>query len=201
MDMLVLVGAFNGQHFVFDGIRMPRSVNSFSIRLRKGTMDPFSTYRRNSRGPCNDPPARVHPKIMFGPGFYLTSQFIAKYRITHVINCADDSVIPSNIQKHFGSNYVSLNAIDSSQVDITDWYPLFEHNMNEFLRESDVGVVYVNCQMGMNRSGFLVTLYACMKFGYPYEAITRAILLQRPCALMNSTFHEQVQTYIKKQHA
>lgn len=200
MDMLV-IGALDGQHFVFDGIRMPRSVNSFSIRLRKGTMDPFSTYRRNSRGPCLDPPARVHPKIMFGPGFYLTNQFIAKNRITHVINCANDSVIPSNIQKYFGDNYVSLDAIDSYDVDITDWYPMFEYKMNEFLRDPESAVVYVNCQMGMNRSGFLVTLYACMKFGYPYEVITKAILLQRPCALMNPTFHQQVQEYIKKQHA
>lgn len=180
---------------------MPRSVNSFSIKLRKGDMDPFAKYRRNSRGPCCDPPARVHPKIMFGPGFYLTNQFITRNNITHVINCADDSVVPSNVRQYFGDNYISLNAIDSYDVDITDWYPLFEHSMTEFLRDSEVGIVYVNCHMGINRSGFLTTLYTCMKFGYPYELITQAILRQRPCALMNPTFHEQVQSYIKKQHA
>jgi hypothetical protein len=179
---------------------MPRSVNSFSIKLRKGTMDPFAKYRKNSRGPAVDPPARVHPKIMFGPGFYLTNQFITRHKITHVINCADDSVVPSSVRQYLGNNYVSLNAIDSFDVNITDWYPEFEYSMNQFLRDSDSEVVYVNCHMGMNRSGFLTTLYACMKFGYPYEAITKAILLQRPCSLMNPIFHEQVQTYIKKQH-
>ena len=180
---------------------MPRSINSFSIRIRKGSMDPFLGYRRNSRGPCVDPPAKVHPKIMFGPGFYLTDEFIIKNNISHIINCADDSVLPSNIKYRFEDKYVVLNAIDSATVNITDWYPLFEAKMNEFLRDSSSKVIYVNCQMGMNRSGFLLTLYACMKFGYPYESVTRAILLQRPCALMNPVFHEQVQEYIKKQHA
>lgn len=179
---------------------MPRSVNSFSIRLRKVSMDPFLAYRRNSRGPCADPPAKVHPKLMFGPGFYLTDQFIAKHNISHVINCADDSVLPANVKQKFGDHYVVLNAIDSANVNITDWYPYFESKMNEFLRDATSKVIYVNCQMGMNRSGFLVALYSCIKFGYPYEAVTRAILLQRPCALMNSVFHQQVQEYIKKQH-
>ena len=137
---------------------------------------------------------------MFGPGFYLTDQFITKHNISHVINCADDSVLPSNIRKYFGDNYAVLNAIDSPNVNITEWYPFFEMKMNEFIRDTNSKVIYVNCQMGMNRSGFLVALYSCMKFGYPYESVTRAILLQRPCALMNPVFHQQVQEYIKKQH-
>jgi hypothetical protein len=138
---------------------------------------------------------------MFGPGFYLTDQFITKNSISHVINCADDSVLPTGIKAKLEDKYVTLNAVDSPSVNITDWYPLFESKMNEYLRDPSSKVVYVNCQMGMNRSGFLLTLYACMKFGYSYEAVTRAILLQRPCALMNPVFHQQVQEYIKKQHA
>jgi hypothetical protein len=164
-------------------------------------MDPFVAYRRNSRGPGIDPPAKVHPKIMFGPGFYLTDKFITKHTISHVINCADDSILPSSVKRQFGDKYVALHAIDSPTVNITDWYPLFESKMNDYLRDPSSKIVYVNCHMGMNRSGFLLTLYACMKFGYTYEAVTRAILLQRPCALMNPVFHEQVQDYIKKQHA
>lgn len=161
-------------------------------------MDPFLSYRRNSKGPCADPPAKVHPKIMFGPGFYLNSSFVEKHNITHIINCADDSAISFDIRSKFLETYKCLNAIDSFDVKITDWYPSFEEAMNKFLRDNTSKVIYVNCQMGINRSGFLTVLYACIKFKYPYETVTKAILLQRPCALMNTMFHQQVQEYIKK---
>lgn len=161
-------------------------------------MDPFPSYRRNSKGPCSDPPAKVHPKIMFGPGFYLTDSFVEKHNITHIINCADEGAVPDSIKNIFLGNYVCLDAIDSPNVNITDWYSVFESKMNKFLRDDNSKMVYVNCQMGINRSGFLTTLYACMKFGYPYESVTKAILLQRPSSLMNPVFHEQVQEYIKK---
>jgi hypothetical protein len=161
-------------------------------------MDPFLSYRRNSRGPCSDPPAKVHPKIMFGPGFYLCDSFIEKHNITHIINCADESAVPTTVKTKFLEKYKCLNAIDSFSVNITDWYPEFEKIMNSFLRDNSSKVIYVNCQMGINRSGFLTTLYACIKFKYSYEAVTKAILLQRPCALMNPIFHQQVKAYIKK---
>jgi len=161
-------------------------------------MDPFLPYRRNSKGPCVDSPARVHPKIMFGPGFYLNESFIEDHNITHVINCADESAVPSNIKDQLSGKYVCLNAIDSFHVSIIDWYPPFEQFMNKFLRDNESKVIYVNCQMGMNRSGFLTALYLCLKFKYPYETVTKAILLQRPCALSNPVFHQQVQDYIKK---
>jgi len=177
---------------------MRGSRNSFSIKLRKTSMDPFPVYRRNSRGPLLDSPAKVHPKIMFGPGMYLTSEFILQNSITHIINCAYDEVVPKKIREAFEDNYFVLNAIDSYDVNITDWYPLFEHIMNIYLRDSTSKVIYVNCQMGMNRSGFLTVLYACMKFRYPYDAVTKAVLLQRPCALLNYKFDKQVQEYISK---
>lgn len=161
-------------------------------------MDPFAKYRRNSKGPCLDPPAKVHPKIMFGPGFYLIDSFIHKNNITHIINCATDDAVPTRIREIFGDNYTCLNAVDSFDVNITDWYPEFEKKMNKYLRDKNSKTIYVNCQMGMNRSGFLTVLYACIKFGYKYETVTKAVLFQRPSALMNHVFHEQVQEYIKK---
>lgn len=161
-------------------------------------MDPFLSYRRNSRGPLLDPPARVHPKIIFGPGMFLNDSFMNKHNITHVVNCAYDEVVPNYIKEKLAKNYAVVNADDSFDVNITNWYPLFENKMNTFLRDPTSKTIYVNCQMGMNRSGFLTVLYSCMKFGYPYDVVTRAILLQRPCALMNHVFHEQVQEYIKK---
>lgn len=161
-------------------------------------MDPFSSYRRNSKGPLLDPPARVHPKIMFGTGIVLNDEFVTKHNITHIINCAYDDAVTSSIRAKFFKRYAVINAEDSFKTDITKWYPIFEHHMSRFLRDPQSKTIYVNCQMGMNRSGFLTTLYVCMKFGYPYETVTRAILLQRPSALMNHVFHEQVQDYIKK---
>lgn len=161
-------------------------------------MDPFLIYRRSSRGPLLDPPARVHPKIMFGPGMFLNDNFMNKHNITHVINCAYDEVVPHEIKLKLVGNYSVINAEDAFDVNITNWYSLFEDKMNTYLRDPSSKTIYVNCQMGMNRSGFLTVLYICIKFGYPYETVTKAILLQRPCALMNLVFHQQVQEYIKK---
>jgi protein-tyrosine phosphatase len=102
------------------------------------------------------------------------------------------------IQEKLKDKYIALNAIDSKDVNITDWFETFKHHMDYFLRDPSCGTIYVNCQAGMNRSGFLTLLYICIKFGYDYKSAKRAILLQRPCALENSVFDEQVQEYIKK---
>lgn len=163
-------------------------------------MDPFLLYKRNSKGPFADPPARVHPRIVFGPGVFLTEDFIKQYSITHIINCAFDESVPSNIQEDFedANKYAVLNALDTHEVNITFWFPLFREYMDSFLRDPSCKTVYVNCQAGMNRSGFLTLLYICIKFGYDYATAKRAILVQRPCALENSTFDKQVQDYIKK---
>jgi protein-tyrosine phosphatase len=161
-------------------------------------MDPFIEYRRNSKGFLNDPPARLHPYIMFGPGVFLTPDFIEKNNITHVINCASNSDVPSAVPHHFKDNYVCLNAIDSYNVDITTWFPDYAMNMNKFLQDKGCRMVYVNCQAGMNRSGFLTVLYSCMRFRYKFQDACRAVVLQRPCALMNPVFYKQVEDYIKK---
>jgi hypothetical protein len=161
-------------------------------------MDPFLIYRRNSKGPFADPPAKVHPNIMFGPGNYLSNQFLETHSITHVINCASDDMVSLYIQEKLKDKYVTLNAIDSLHVNITDWFENFKKHMDAFLKDPSCDIVYVNCQAGINRSGFLTLLYICIKFGYDYTTAKRAILLQRPCALINSVFDQQVQDYIKK---
>lgn len=161
-------------------------------------MDPFLSYRRNSKGFLSDPPAKLHPCIMFGPGVFLTSDFISKNKITHVINCASDSDVPTSIPEKFGNRYKVLNAIDSPFVDITVWFPEYALYMNKFLQDKTCKIVYVNCQAGMNRSGFLTVLYSCLKFKYRFEDACRAVILQRPCALMNPVFYKQVEDYIKK---
>jgi hypothetical protein len=135
---------------------------------------------------------------MFGPGVFLSSDFIQKNNITHVLNCAGAGDVPSFVAAHFGNRYAILNAIDSPLVDITNWFPEYTVHIDRFLQDPACKMVYVNCQAGMNRSGFLTVLYSCMKFKYKFEDACRAVILQRPCALMNPVFYKQVQDYIKK---
>lgn len=161
-------------------------------------MDPFLAYRRNSKGFLRDPAAKLHPCIMFGPGVFLTEDFISKNKITHVINCASVHDVPNFVPETFEKNYIVLNAIDSPLVDITSWFPEYAMAMNKFLQDKKCKMVYVNCQAGMNRSGFLTVMYSCLKFKYRFEDACRAVVLQRPCALMNPVFYKQVEDYIKK---
>ena len=160
-------------------------------------MDPYVNYNRRSKGFLSDPPARLHPNILFGAGSFLNQHFIKKHGITHVINCASEKDVPSFIPELLKEKYCCIHAIDSLNVDITEWYPVFEKYMDEFLRSEECNVVYVNCQAGINRSGFLTLLYCCMKFQYSYEKACKAALQQRPCALSNRVFHKQVKEYIK----
>jgi predicted protein tyrosine phosphatase len=159
--------------------------------------DSWKALRRNSRGWMEDPPAKVHVSIMFGAGFMVTPAFIAKHNITHVINCAQDSDSPQWFRDHNPNKYFCINAHDNAQVNITDWYTLFSNTMDRFLRDSDSKVVFVHCQCGINRSGFLTLLYCVRKFGYEFESTAKMILAQRPCALTNPAFRQQVMKYQK----
>lgn len=159
--------------------------------------DSLLGYRRNSRGWQQDPVASVHPLILFGAGETLTPEFVKKYSITHVVNCAYPEDSPSWFSSAFPEKYECLYAEDSLTEDIIKWYPRFECVMNTFLRSSDVMKIYVHCQCGINRSGFLTLIYICKKFGYTFDLVVRAILKQRPCALTNPTYMIQAKEYIK----
>lgn len=160
--------------------------------------DPFLSYRRNSRGFMKDSPAKVHSNIIFGSKSHLNLDFIIKNNITHVINCATDADTVTELkEKLFYDKYVCINALDSYNVNITDWYSSFENVLSNFLKSPSCRTVYVHCQAGVNRSAFLTALYCCLHFHYPYDTICKAILLQRPCAMTNIEFHKQVQDYIE----
>ena len=163
-------------------------------------MDPFSDYRKSSKGPLNDPLARIHPKIIIGAGSQLDLYNCYTHTITHVINCAHEDSCPSHMKEHFveENRYACLDAEDSLEVDITGWYDSFKEVIGRFLRDPECKTVFVHCRMGMNRSAFLSVLYVCDKFHYNYDKVCRALLMQRPCALDNHIFHQQVQDYIKK---
>ena len=158
--------------------------------------DKWASYRRNSRGWMLDPPAKVHVSIMFGPGFMLSPTFVKENNITHVINCAYEEDSPEWFRTHNPTKYVCIEAEDTVSVNITDWFPKFETYMNKFLKEPDSNVIFVHCQCGINRSGFLTLLYCVKYFGYEYESTFKSILAQRPCALTNPVFPAQLINYI-----
>ena len=142
-----------------------------------------------------DPPAFFHPRILVGPGCFLNPYFAQKHDITHVINCAFDEDSPSWWRKHNPNNYKVLNALDSVQVNILDWYPEFERTMQGFLRDG-TGVVYVHCQAGMNRSASLALAYTCKNLGMEFEPLVASVRRQRPCILQNPVFINQVRELI-----
>lgn len=142
-----------------------------------------------------DPPAFFHPRILVGPGAFLTPYFAQKYDITHVVNCAFDEDSPSWWRGSNPTKYKVLNAIDSVQANILDWYPEFERTMHAFLREG-TGVVYVHCQAGMNRSGSLALAYTCKNLGMEFDPLVASVKKQRPCLLQNPVFMNQVKEFI-----
>jgi protein-tyrosine phosphatase len=150
----------------------------------------WSPWRFNSRGYLKDPPAQHHPKILFGPGAYLTPEFAKQYNIKYVINCAQEEHSPTWFKTEFPENYVCLNAEDSESVQILKWYPKFSKSMNTFLEGK--GCVYVHCQAGINRSGFLYLAYLCLEHKYNIQVLEKSIIKQRPCALTNKAFRKQV---------
>ena len=142
-----------------------------------------------------DPPAFFHPRILVGPGAFLTPYFAQKYDITHVINCAFDEDSPSWWRTSKPTKYKVLNAIDSARVNILDWYPMFEETMKEYLRDG-TGVVYVHCQAGMNRSGSLALAYTCKNMAMEFDPLVASVKRQRPCILQNPVFTNQVKEFI-----
>lgn len=149
----------------------------------------FSIWRYNSRGYNKDPAVLVHPQIIFGPGEYLTSEFVERNKITHVINCAGEMYSPSWFKEKYPLNYACINAIDSYDVKILDWYPKFKSIMDLFIQE---GKVYVHCQAGINRSGFLVVAYLIKEKKYNLPQLEKFIIRNRPCALANSSFRQEI---------
>jgi protein-tyrosine phosphatase len=150
----------------------------------------WSIWRYNSRGYNKDPPVQVHPKILFGPGEFLTPKFVEEYKITHVINCAQEEYSPSWFKEKHRENYFCLNAIDSHNVKILSWYSRFKLMLDIFIQEE--GVTYVHCQAGINRSGFLVMAYLVFEKNYDPYSLEKMIIKKRPCALTNTSFRTEI---------
>lgn len=157
----------------------------------------YHVHRRRSSGWRNDPPARIYTNIMFASAEHLTPHFALKNNITHVINCAFDQDSPEWFRESNPEKYHCIGAVDSLEVNIVDKFAKFEEVMDKFIRQSDSGMIFVHCQCGINRSGFLSLLYGCKKFGYSYDDMVKMILNQRPCALTNFSFKQQCFQFVK----
>jgi protein-tyrosine phosphatase len=151
-----------------------------------------------SKGWQNDPPAKVYTNIMFGPGMYLSPGFVKYHNITHVINCAFDQDSPKWFREKYPDNYMCIEALDSLEEDIRKWYPKFEETLNSFLRDPTSNNIYIHCQCGINRSGFLALIFVCKRFNFSFKMASDTILKQRPCALTNLSYKQQVIDYITK---
>ena len=176
-----------------------RSKRKFVFKPYKSMEDKYASYRRKSLGWQYDPSVKVHPRIIFGPGFRLTKEYAKTYNITHVINCADETSSPAWFKLMHPKKYACLHAEDSPSANILNWYSQFETIMQSFLKAPDANVIFVHCQAGVNRSGFLTLAFLCLHFGYDYEITVKSILKQRPCALLNPAYQIQVEKRCAKE--
>jgi hypothetical protein len=164
-------------------------------RLVYSNMDDLVSYRRRSRGWEKDGPAYVHPRILFGSGLMLTPAFTQKHSITHVINCAYDPDSPEWFKLSNPTKYKCLEAEDSITANIFNWYSKFEHTMNLFINDPSCKTIYIHCQCGINRSGYLTLVYACKKLKFDFKNTFKSILQQRPCAFTNPAYRKQVEDH------
>jgi hypothetical protein len=141
------------------------------------------------------PPAWFHTRILVGAGAMLTPSFMQKYNIQSVINCAWDGDSPFWFQRKYPDKYACLRAIDSLETNILFWYPMFENTIRQFLRNTE-GTVFVHCQAGMNRSGFLALTFVSRNFGVSLDPLIQATKQQRPVLFQNPVFMKQVKEFI-----
>jgi hypothetical protein len=156
-----------------------------------------SSLRRKSRGYKNDSPALIHPSILVGSGEMLTSDFIIKWSITHVINCAHEDDSPTWFKLYFPNAYECIGADDTLDTNILEWYPRFNYVMKKFLQDRTSKRIFVHCQRGINRSAFLAAMYLCDVMKFDYKTVEHSLISQRQCAMTNPSFRTQVMDALK----
>jgi hypothetical protein len=132
---------------------------------------------------------------VFGSGVMLTPAFVQKHNITHVINCAYDPDSPEWFKLANPTKYKCLEADDSLTANIFNWYSEFENTLNMFMKDSGSQTIYIHCQCGINRSGYLILIYAGKKLGFGIRDVFKAVLQQRPCAFTNPAYRKQVEDH------
>jgi protein-tyrosine phosphatase len=159
----------------------------------------LNAARLRSRGPILDPPFHCpRPPITVGPGVFLNPQFVWNHKITHVINVAEDNVVPEWIKRSFNTRYTNLPIEDDDKTKLENVYPTFERVLLQYLRDPTCARVYVNCAAGMNRSASLTAMFLIKHLNLPFEVIALQMLRQRPCTLANPFFNTQLMEFAKK---
>jgi protein-tyrosine phosphatase len=150
-------------------------------------------YRSTSRGHNLDRHAVVFPRILLGPACYLNPVFVNLHNITHIINCAENSVCPTWAKRWVGENYTCITAIDHPEYEILrNCLDTFSATMDRFLRDPTCQNIYVHCYAGMNRSACLILAYIHRRFRVSLETLLDTTARQRPCILTNKGFQKQL---------
>ena len=79
--------------------------------------------------------------------------FLAKHRITHVLNCA---YVQGQSCEHLGITYLNLPLLDESSQVLS---PFFASAVEFIRRGSSVGAVLVHCEQGISRSPSMILAY------------------------------------------
>ena len=152
----------------------------------------WDKYTRNSLGWEKDPIAIAHLRIFLGSAKSVDPVILATLGVTHVVNCATNEFSSDWFIEDYPGRHACIGAFDSVHEDITHWYPLFESVMNSFLGDADCRNIYVHCQCGINRSGFLCLNFMIKRLKLDLDDSIKAILSQRPCALTNTSFLHEI---------
>jgi protein tyrosine phosphatase len=142
-------------------------------------------------------PAWFHLRILVGAGAMLTEEFVEKHKITHVINCSVDKHSPEWFRQKYPERYAVINAIDSYETNIIDWYYLFKDAMWKFLTDVNSKNIFVHCQCGINRAPFLTMMYVCDNFDMDYDEVLKMTYRQRKCMYTNLVYRNQTELFIK----
>jgi predicted protein tyrosine phosphatase len=104
-----------------------------------------------------------------------SADFLRRHRITHVLNCASDSIKSPGVLQEVGVQYLCLNARDE------EGYPILKEHLGlavTFLNEArdSGGQALVHCFMGTNRSVAIAVAYALHNVYYDYSYMGKAPL-------------------------
>ena len=113
---------------------------------------------------------------------------LKQHKITHVVNlCGEACSIDYSTMK---IRTLLINALDSSDYDMTQHIK----EVYNFVESARIAGrrVYLHCQAGVNRSGFLITAYVMMHKNMPLVAAIKYCLKRRGMYLTNDNFLGQI---------
>lgn len=120
---------------------------------------------------------------------------LQRLKITHVVNtCGEACQVDYSSS---GIKTLSINALDSSDYQMTQHIK----KVYNYIESSRIakGKVYLHCQAGVNRSGFLITTYVMQHKKMDLVAAIKYCLKKRGVYLTNDNFLEQIVAWARAQ--